>query len=313
MSWLFYLYAAILGLILGSFFNVAIYRLPRNETLGQRSRCPGCGAPIHWYDNIPLVSFIVLRGRCRSCGTRISWRYPLVELTTALLFVLVYWWSITIVPGDLHIPGGAHFVPEVLIGILLVSILIIAKGADITSGIVPNRAMYPGLVLMLLLVTALALYRGQPGRIGLAVATGAIGGGFLLVAGLIYGALFMRRAPATVSETDDMALSEGAVPERVEEIEGEEDEGLPTGIGMGDVKLAAFFGMALGYFHLDLIVVALFLGFLVGALGSLFFILFSGKGRKDRLPFAPFLATGALLALIWGQRLVDAYIRLVRH
>src|SRR5450756_2156616 len=124
------------GLIFGSFFNVCIYRMPLEESLGQRSHCTNCGSTIRWYDNIPLLSFILLRGRCRNCGERISWRYPLVELATALLFVLVYWWCRNLMPGDLGLPKGSNISPELFIGLLLVSVLIISVGADIDLSLI---------------------------------------------------------------------------------------------------------------------------------------------------------------------------------
>src|SRR6185503_14431577 len=81
--------AGALGLLLGSFLNVVAYRLPRGESLAvPASHCPGCDAPIKPYDNVPVLSWLLLRGRCRSCGTSIAWRYPLVELSTALLMAL---------------------------------------------------------------------------------------------------------------------------------------------------------------------------------------------------------------------------------
>ncbi|MFA5886745.1 MAG: prepilin peptidase [Patescibacteria group bacterium] len=80
----------IFGLIIGSFLNCLIWRLYKNESLGGRSYCPHCRRPIAWYDNIPLISFIFLRGRCRQCQVAISWQYPLVELITAILFLLVW-------------------------------------------------------------------------------------------------------------------------------------------------------------------------------------------------------------------------------
>src|SRR5918996_6023814 len=81
--------AGVFGLLLGSFLNVVSYRLPRGESLSMpASRCPGCGTPIKPYDNVPVLSWLLLRGRCRSCGERIAWRYPLVELGTALLLAL---------------------------------------------------------------------------------------------------------------------------------------------------------------------------------------------------------------------------------
>jgi leader peptidase (prepilin peptidase) / N-methyltransferase len=81
----------LLGLLVGSFLNVCIYRLPQELSVWKpaRSFCPACGATIAWYDNIPVVSYLMLRGKCRHCGAKISWRYPAVELLTAVLFAVV--------------------------------------------------------------------------------------------------------------------------------------------------------------------------------------------------------------------------------
>ncbi|MHB8896504.1 MAG: prepilin peptidase, partial [Candidatus Geothermincolia bacterium] len=89
MVWFYYVVAAGFGLIFGSFFNVVIYRTPQDMGLGDRSICPECGMVIRWYDNIPLLSYALLKGRCRGCRKPISIRYPLVEATTAGMFVLI--------------------------------------------------------------------------------------------------------------------------------------------------------------------------------------------------------------------------------
>lgn len=310
MVWFYYVAAAGFGLILGSFFNVCIYRLPRKEGLGKRSHCPSCGATIRWYDDVPLVSFIALKGKCRRCGERISWQYPLVEASTALLFVLVLWWSRSVVPMELHLPVGQSTIPELIMGLLLVSVLIIAVGSDLVAGVVPNKVTYPGLVSMLVLVVVASLIRGQPGRIGIAAASGAIGGGFLLAAGLIYGALFLRRG-GSGGESDSGPQGENETVATGDPDDFDKEE-VKTGIGMGDVKLLALAGLTLGYFHWYLIIVALFLGFLIGALVSILMMIFAGKTRKDKLPFAPALAAGIVIALVWGQDLVNLYTRLLR-
>ncbi len=306
MTWLYYFALAGFGLIFGSFFNVAIYRLPREKTLGNRSACPHCGGEIHWYDNVPVLSFAILRGRCRECGQSISWQYPLVEAGTALLFALMYWWSTAIVPGLLKVPGGKAFQPELFIGLVLVSTLIVTTGVDITHGLIPNKAVVAGLVIILPLVIALSIYRGQPGRIGLAATAAATGSAFFLLAGLLYGLVFMRPG-------NEPGEEEG--PERSDEsgLDEEEDEGeLRTGIGMGDMKLMLVTGLALGYFHWYFVVVHIFLATLIGSLVAIPLVFVAGKGRKARIPFGPFLAVGALFTLLWGQAIVDLYLKLLR-
>ena len=207
--------------------------------------------------------------------------------------------------ADMGLPEGSNVSPELFIGLLLVSVLIISVGADIDFGIIPNTAIYPGMIIMLALVIGSALHRGQPGRIGLSIAGGAVGGGFLLAAGLVYGAIFLRGRD----------VPDDASQERDGESETENNNprsDLPTGIGMGDVKLVAFVGLALGYFHWYLVILQLFLGFLIGAIVSIALLGFKIKNRKDRIPFAPFLASGAVIVLIWGKQLADLYMKLLR-
>jgi leader peptidase (prepilin peptidase)/N-methyltransferase len=130
-----------LGAIGGSFLNVVIYRLPRGESLVRpRSRCPHCGTPISAWDNIPIVSFLLLRGRCRACRARIAWRYPLVESIAGLL-VLAAWLR----DGSWVDVAGAT--------ILLLSLLAVFF-IDLTHHIVPNVITYPGIVLGLLVAAA---------------------------------------------------------------------------------------------------------------------------------------------------------------
>ena len=325
MTWYYFAAAAVFGLIFGSFFNVAIYRLPRGKPLDSRSRCTACGSVIRWYDNIPVVSFILLGRRCRSCGEQISWRYPLVEISTALLFAFMYWWSIKIVPGLLEVPGGRAFQPELLVGLVLVSVLIVITGTDLTHGIIPNKAVAVGLMTMLPSVIGCALYRQQPGRIGQAVLASVAGGAFFLVAGLLYGAFFMRSGVEKHEGEGDQAHAEKPGPERgagisqstrhIDEVQPDDEgqgEEISTGVGMGDVKLMLVTGLALGYFHWYFIMVHVFLSSVIVGVAVLPLMIFLGKGRKSRIPFGPFLAAGAILTVVWGQALTELYVRLLR-
>lgn len=130
--------AGFFGLCIGSFLNVVIYRLPLGQSLATPpSRCRTCGYSLRWFDNIPVISWALLRGRCRKCGVGVSWQYPLVELITAALFVLVVWQT----------PVG----PLVVSRLLLVSILIALFGIDLEHQILPNSITLPGIVIGLLL------------------------------------------------------------------------------------------------------------------------------------------------------------------
>jgi leader peptidase (prepilin peptidase) / N-methyltransferase len=154
-----------LGLIIGSFANVVIYRLPRQESLvWPGSHCPHCQAPIRWYDNIPLLSFLLLRGRCRRCAKPISWRYPLVEALTGALFVhSVETFGISLRAAE-----------SVVLGALLLIVFFI----DLDHYIIPNRITYPGIVIGLAFTAALAGWRAA----AIAAATAAaLGGLFILI------------------------------------------------------------------------------------------------------------------------------------
>jgi leader peptidase (prepilin peptidase) / N-methyltransferase len=126
--------AAILGAVIGSFLNVVIVRLPRNESLvAPRSRCRACGTELHWFENVPVLSFLALRGACRACGAAISWRYPIVESLTALLFAAAAWRSASVV--------------ELIVTSVFLAALVAVAGIDLEHQIIPDRITVPGIVV----------------------------------------------------------------------------------------------------------------------------------------------------------------------
>ena len=234
------------GALFGSFVNVLAHRLPRRESIVKpRSRCPACGTMIRAYDNIPIVSWLILRGHCRNCGVQIPLRYPLVEAVTALLFVVL----------GLKFGREAALVPALAMAVTLVA----AAATDLEERIIPNRLMAAGAVLALVLWTL-----ADPSRLPENVIAGAAAGGFLLVAAIAY----------------------------------------PAGMGMGDVKLAAVMGLFLG----RSVGPALFVGFAAGALVGMGLVAARGAAaRKQGVPFAPFLALGGIIGLLFGSGLIDWY------
>lgn len=255
MSWFPIVIALVLGLAFGSFMTVAIYRVPAGESLVRpRSRCPSCGAPIRSADNIPVISWLLLRGRCRACGVRISPVYPLTELACGGLFVavaLVYedpWRAVLLAPF-----AG-----------LMVALSVI----DIRHRRIPNRLVYPAVVIAAAVIVAGDLAGG-----GLDVLDAGIG---LFAYGL---ALLI------------IAL-------------------ISKGMGMGDVKLAGLIGLVLGSIGLDLVAVAAGMGILLGGVGAIVALL-AGADRKSAIPYGPYLASGAVIAVFVGRHIADAYLNLL--
>jgi leader peptidase (prepilin peptidase) / N-methyltransferase len=160
--------AALFGLLIGSFLNVVAWRLPRRESLVRpRSQCPSCGTQLSAYDNVPLVSWLVLRGRCRRCDAPISARYPVVEAATAALYVAVVL--------------TAHGARETVLGLLLVTFLVPITLIDLDHRRIPNALTLPA---ALAAVAAVALL--DPAWLPEALLAGAAAGGFFLLAALAY-------------------------------------------------------------------------------------------------------------------------------
>lgn len=168
--------AGVLGTIIGSFLNVVIWRLPRGESLSHPgSACPRCGHPIRWWDNIPVVSWIVLHGRCRDCGEPISRRYPLVELATGLFFAGVALWLLaTLAPT---MPVLALF-PAAVAFLFLASISVALALIDLDTHKLPNAIVLPGYVVGAILLGASSILSNDLeslGRAGIGMAAMFVG------------------------------------------------------------------------------------------------------------------------------------------
>jgi leader peptidase (prepilin peptidase)/N-methyltransferase len=242
-------FAPLMGLVIGSFLNVVAWRLPRGESLSKPgSHCPSCDAPVRPYDNVPVLSWLLLRGRCRSCKGAISSRYPLIEAVTALLYVAVVagFWGDTL---------------KIALGIALVTVLVPVTIIDLEHRLIPNKLTAPAAVLAIGLGLAL-----DPGFVPEQLIAGFAAGGFFFAAAAMY----------------------------------------PRGMGMGDVKLAGVLGLYLG----RAVAPAIFIGLIAGVLVGAAIIARKGavEGRKTAVPFGPFLALGAMIALFLGDGLMDSYL-----
>ncbi|HSK95710.1 MAG TPA: prepilin peptidase [Euzebyales bacterium] len=247
---------AVLGLLFGSFANVAIARVPAGGSVVRPpSACPNCDAPIARRDNIPVLSWLLLRGRCRSCAAPISLRYPLVEIACALLFAAVGWRI-----------GLTWTLPAFL---LFAWLLVVVTVIDLQTHRIPNRLTYPLTPALLGLLAAGAVLDGTPRLAVRALLGGVVAFALLLVLALIN----------------------------------------PRGMGMGDVKLAAFIGIGLGYLGWGHIWLGLFTAFLAGGVIAGILLVLGRRGRKDHIPFGPWLALGGLVALLVGEPIIATYLR----
>jgi leader peptidase (prepilin peptidase)/N-methyltransferase len=258
-----------LGAIIGSFLNVVIHRLPRRESIVfPPSACPRCGERIRPYDNIPVLSFVLLRGRCRSCGGTIAPRYPLVEALTAALTLALYLLLGLSVPLAIYLPFTWALVALAFI--------------DAEHQILPDRITLPG--------------------IALSVAVPLLGRWTSLPWGAVVPRLGFTHWAAGV------ALGAGipylvAAGYRVTQLRKPVEERL-DGMGMGDVKMLAMVGGFLGW---KLVLLTILAGSILGSIWGLTGVALSRYGMKHALPFGTFLAVAAFLSLTAGESFLRWY------
>jgi len=236
----------IFGLIIGSFLNVCIWRLPREESIIRPgSHCPACSTALGIRDLVPVLSWLFLRGKCRACGEKISPRYPVVELLSGGLFLVTY----------LHY----GVTPGLLAGLVFSGFMVAITFIDLDHQIILDGM----LALLAVCGLGLQLWTGAVGIVNMLIGAGA-GGGLLLLLAI---------------------LSRG-------------------GMGGGDVKFAAALGFWLGW---PGTLLGLFIGFVLGGVISLLLLASGLRGRKDFIPFGPFIAIGAWIALLYGRTILGWY------
>lgn len=248
----------VVGAAVGSFLNVVADRLPQGKSIiSPPSHCSECQHQISAADNIPIISYLWLRGRCRNCGATIPQRLFWVELGTAILFVFLFWhygltWELALVA---------------LYCCLFITLLL----TDLEHGILPNKIVYPAMVIALAVAGLGSIFGFEPNDI--------VGGGFRLWivgaavgGGIGFGLLLLVAL-----------ISRG-------------------GMGWGDVKLAGLIGLVTGF---PLVFLAMLLGIVVGGLTAAILLLAKLKSRKDTIPFGPFLCVTAMVTLFWGSDMVN--------
>ena len=254
-----YIDSLLLGLAVGSFLNCLVYRLHSHQTILGRSFCPLCRKKISWFDNIPVISFIILRGRCRHCQQKISWQYPIVELVTGLLFLI----SFLILSSKFYILDSKFYFLLLRDWLMLFALIFIfvydLKYYSIEDVVVLPMAAAVGVLNLLLKFSWINL-----------VLSG-LGSAFFFLA-----QYFITRG---------------------------------RGIGLGDFRIGILLGL---YFGWPQIALAIFLSYIIGSLVSLVLIMARRKGMRSVVPLGPFLSAGALVAIFYGQNILNWYLSILK-
>ncbi len=266
----------ILGLVIGSFLNCVIYRLEKDQGfISGRSFCPLCNHVLNWQDLIPLLSFILLKGKCRYCQKQISLQYPAVEILTGLIFLLIFNYQFS----------------NLLFLLFISSLLIVVFVFDLKHYLIPDEIIYSAIgvafIYRLFEVCLPAVALAKEGKLS----HWNLIENWLLKIENFYP-LFNPLAVAFFAALFFWLIhyfSRGRA------------------MGFGDVKLAFFMGLFLGFPN---IIVALFLAFFSGALVGLLLMVFKKKTLKSELPFGPFLISATLFSLFFGQQIINYYFKL---
>ena len=271
----------ILGLFIGSFLNVLINRLPKEESIMGRSYCPYCKKKLEWQELFPVLSFVLLGAKCSGCKKKISFQYPLVEIITGILFAF----SMSLAPNYFLFSFGGDFLIN-LITIFLticllsaISALLVIFVTDFKYMIVPDKVIYPAMMFAIFyqifkilnqnLISGSKIQFFDFAQLGYAILSG-------IVALLFF--LFL------------VIITKG------------------KGMGLGDVKIAAFMGFLLGPSNLA---AALFLSFISGSVIGLVLILLKRKTFKSEVPFGCFLAPATFISMFWGQEIINYYFEIL--
>lgn len=264
--------AGVLGLVIGSFLNVVVHRVPAGASVVRPgSACPGCGHAIRGYDNIPVLSWLLLRGRCRDCSAPISARYPLVEAGTAVFFALVAWRLLPAALAGDSVPTIAGGILALVAFLYLAAVSVALALIDLDTHRLPNPIVLPAYLVGAALLTAAALLAGDPAR--------------LVSAGIGMASLFAFYLVLALIR--------------------------PDGMGMGDVKLAGVLGLFLGWLGWGPLAVGAFAAFVLGGVFGVALMIVRRAGRRSRIPFGPWMLLGAWVGVFAGEAIAAWYLSMV--
>jgi len=259
----------VFGMLIGSFLNVVVHRVPAGvSVVTPASRCPDCDTPIAPRDNVPVASWVVLKGRCRHCRTPISVVYPLVELGTGVVFAGV---ALLALPAILQASSGGDVVAaaaRALSLFWLAGASIALTVIDLRTHRLPNVIVYPTVIIAATAAALVAIGEGDVEVFARALASGGILFGVYLLLGLLWRG----------------------------------------GMGLGDIKLAAAVGIYLGTVGWGALLVGAFAAFVLGGILSILLLATGVVNRKSGIPFGPWMLAGAWVGIIVGEQVFDAYV-----
>lgn len=290
----------IIGIVLGSFIKALADRSLTNKSFWGRSYCVQCKKRLRWYDLFPILSFISTGGKCRYCHKKISWEYPLVEVVMGILVGFLFWQSL----GSVQVTGYRLQFQTILLTldliykIFFISILSVLFLTDLKKMLIPDRIIIPAIYISLIYLVGIAAFK--IGYLYYFLSQTPLGR-LLLPPNNDY---FIHHATAAtwmmLTNVGTAILIGGFFIILIIITKGK-------GMGGGDVKLGALMGLALGFPNA---LVALMAAFLSGAVISLILIFSRKKHLGQVIPFGPFLVFGSLVALFWGQRIIEWYLRI---
>ena len=271
-----------MGIILGSFLNAWEWRISVGKSIARgRSVCTKCMSQLSWYDNIPVASFVFLGGKCRQCKQKISWQYPIVEITSGLLFAFVFWFYTN--GSDLWSLDSNTWL-FILRDFLIVYFLLAIFLYDLKHQMILDRfTLLPAVVIFFINTIIFQSFPIQSGSNLFPHCAGSSCGGtiFSMTLGVLIGGGFFLA---------QYLVSKG------------------KWIGGGDIRLGVFMGVILGW---KLVVVALFLAYIVGALVSVPLLLLKKKTLASRVPFGTYLTVATVVVMFFGEKMLDWYLGLV--
>ncbi len=280
MLYLILFFIFLFGLTIGSFINCLIWRLHENEKTWtslfrgkgkSRSYCPKCKKHIAWYDNIPVISFFILRGKCRKCRKSISWQYPIVELITGLLFVVAFLWNQEsgIRNQELFLNSINGLIPNSLFLInlirdwFIIAVMIIIFIYDLRWYLILDIVTLPACVVVFILNLMLGISWQN-----------------LLFSGIIGGSFFLMQ----------FLISRG------------------KWIGGGDIRLGLLMGLALGWPN---VILAILLGYIIGSVVGIGLLISKKKKWSSKLPLGVFLSASTIITIFWGSEIINWYFNIL--